>query len=100
MNKFFLSIATSAVCLTGFATQAQAAPGWVQPLVNHSCNLMAQGYSPRKAGEEAAKAVFRGPHAGELYRAIENNTFKRHLKPALLRTCRSTMAEAAQRYSL
>ena len=100
INKLFLSIATSAVCLTGIVSQAQAAPGWVQPLVSRSCSLMAEGYHPRKAGEKAAMAVLRGPHAGELYAAIQDDTFQQYLEPALARTCRSTVIKAVQIHSL
>ena len=100
MNKFFLSIATSAVCLTGFATQAQAAPGWAVAVANESCRLMRQGVHPRTAGRKAALSVMSGPQSGALMTAYNRGNWESTLQSTLFQTCPSTLVRAAQRHSL
>ena len=100
MNKFFLSIAASAVCFTGMASQVQAAPAWANQAANESCRFMRQGFSPRKSGEKAALVVLSGRHAQGMMNASENGTLKASLMPALFAACPSTLVEAGQRSSI
>ena len=100
MNKLFLSIATSAICLTGMAPQAQAAPAWANEVASYGCRYMRQGYSPRKAGEKAALLVIKGRNAGQMLAAHNNGTMQSALREALVDTCYSTLLEANRRSSL
>ena len=100
MNKLFLSIAASAICFTGMASQAQAAPAWANQAANASCRFMRQGFSPRRSGEKAALVVLEGRHAQGLLNASENGTLKTSLLPALIAACPSTLREASQRSSI
>jgi len=100
MNKLFLSIATSAICFTGMASQAQAAPAWANQAATAACRFMRQGHSPRKAGEKAALVVLNGRNAGQMMRAQNNGTLKASLTPALISACPSTLIEAHNRSSI
>ena len=100
MNKLFLSIATSAICLTGMAPQAQAAPAWANEVASYGCRFISQGYSPNKAGEKAALAVMKGPNSGALITAHQNGTMQNTLLRALVRTCPETLMEASRRSSI
>ena len=99
MNKFFLSIATSAICLTGMATQVQAAPAWANQAAKESCRFMRQGYSPRRAGEKAAIVVLSGRN-GQAMMNTSSSEVKALLMPALVAACPSTLIEASQRSSI
>ncbi len=97
MNKLFLSIATSAICLTGMAPQAQAAPAWANEVSRVTCRFLSQGYGPSKAGEKAAIHVMKGPNSGALITAYENGTMQGTLKASLLRTCPGELVKAGRR---
>ena len=100
MNKLFLSIATFAVCLTGMAPQAQASPAWANEIANHGCRLIAQGYSPKKAGEEAALLVFKGSNSGSFIDAYQSGNWENTLLKAIVKACPETLLEASRRTSI
>ena len=99
MNKLFLSIATSAICLTGMAPQAQAAPAWANQSANETCRFLRQGYSPEEAGEKAAEVVLEGRNSGQMIAAYKQGTLKPELASVLIKACPSDLIKASRRSS-
>ena len=97
MNKLFLSIATSAICFTGMAPQAQAAPAWANEIASYGCRFISQGYDPGKAGEKASLRVMKGPNSGALVDAYNNGTMKDTMVKAFIKACPETLLEASRR---
>ncbi|MDA9638921.1 hypothetical protein N9S87_00380 [Synechococcus sp. AH-779-G23] len=97
MNKLFLSIATYAICFTGIAPQAQAAPAWADEVASYGCRFISQGYDPEEAGEKAALRAFKGPNSGDLVDAYNNGTMENTLLKAFVKTCPETLLEASRR---
>jgi len=100
MNKLFLSIATSAICFTGMAPQAQAAPAWANEIASHGCRFLSQGYSPSKAGEKAGLAVLKGSNSGAFVDAYQSGNWEDSMLKALIKACPETLLEASRRTSI